>query len=131
MAAIINNKSVRKMVNVDGNQWEYIEPGVGTSSRLSQHFKRIKLYSTRVELLDKKIDSGTITIEELDDYESYLDKVKEHEDGIFHILTEVYRDGTKDNKGVREWFERTPQWKIEKVFNEIAGKDEDAREASN
>jgi len=126
--AMLNAKSIKKIVKIDGNTWEYIEPGIGATSRLSQHFARIKLFGKRAELINKKIDDDTATEEELDRLEEYLDKVSEHENGIYEIFSEVYRDGTKDNKSVIEWLKKTPEWKLEEAFKEIAGNDEKSRE---
>lgn len=117
---LIQDKSKPKGVIIDGKTWQYIEPGMGSQQRLAQHMSRIKLYGKWVERLDAKIDDNTITEEEMNKYEEYLDKVQKHTEGVKEIFSNTYRDGSKDNASVIEWLDTTPPWKIEKVFQETA-----------
>lgn len=115
----IGSGFVRKQVEVDGHTWDYREIGAGEGERMSQAFARVKLYSKRAEIINSKIDDGTVTEEELDRQEEYLDKVKQYTSEAYEILFSCLSDGTKDNKSVRKWFDKTPQWKVEKASIDI------------
>lgn len=117
-AKIIGSKPVKRIVNIDGNEWQIFELGVGSRSRLSQHFHRVKMYSKHIDLIDKKIENDTVTSEELNQYEVYLDKVVENESATVDILSTVFNDGTELNKSVKDWFYSTPEWKMQLAINE-------------
>jgi len=106
-------------VDIDGNIWTIKPPGAGTELRLSQAFRGSKLYASRMNIVEKKIESETATSEDLDKYEEYIDKFEKHEKVIFDISTSILRDETDSNKQVKEWVENTPTITIEKVFDEI------------
>lgn len=125
---MIQEKSKAKGVIIDGKKWLYIEPGMGSQQRLAQHMSRIKLYSKWVERLDAKIDNDTISEDEMLKSEEYLDKIQKHTDGVKEIFNATYRDGSEDNSSVLEWLDKTPPWKIEKVFQETAQNDTSSAE---
>lgn len=106
-------------VEVDGKIWTAKLPGAGTELRYSQAQRALKLYGTRIELLDKKIDSKTITEEELDKYEEYSNIYGENEKVIYSIFQEVFKDGTKDNSEVTKWLEETSMALIIMAFEDI------------
>ena len=125
------NRTAKKVVNIDGHTWEYVEPGMGTQSRLSQSLARTKLYGKRAANLEKKLDDDTITDEELEQYEDYLDKVDKHTQSIIDIFATVYIDGSKDNNEVRQWLDSTPPWKLEQAFNDISKQDNKTNDGAN
>lgn len=106
-------------VDIDGHIWDVKLPGAGTELRLSQAFRASKLYSSRIQLLDKKIDDETITDADLDRYEEYNKKYEESEKMIFSFFTGVFRDSTPDNAEVKQWVEDTPTAVIEMAFNDV------------
>lgn len=106
-------------VEVDGNIWEIKLPGAGTDLKLRQALRSSKLYSSRINIIDKKIEDETATQEDLDDYEKYLEKFDEYERIIFELSTNMLKDGTEDNSQVKAWVDRTPSLIIEKVFEDI------------
>ena len=106
-------------VDIDGNIWEVKLPGAATELRFSQASRAAKLYSSRIDLLDKKIDSGTITEAELDKYEEYSDKYSESERIVYDILTYTFSDGTKDNASVKAWIDATPIGIISLAFEDV------------
>lgn len=106
-------------VEIDGKIWSIKPPGAGTELRLSQAFRGSKLYSSRMGIIEKKIEEETVTEEDLDKYEEYIDKFEKHEKVIFDISTSILRDNTDTNKEVKEWVDKTPTITIEKVFDEI------------
>lgn len=106
-------------VEIDGHIWTVKMPGAGTELRYSQAQRAEKLYGSRLELLNKKIDSGTITEEELDKYEEYSAKYEENERIIYDIFKQIFQDGTKDNSEVNKWLEETSLSLIILAFNEI------------
>ena len=120
-------------VEIDGKIWSVKLPGAGTELRLSQAFRKSKLYGARINLLDKKIDSETITENELDQYEEYSKLFEENEKVIFEFFTSVFKDNTKDNSEVKKWVEETPTSIIQLAFEDIQGQanNEDKNETSN
>lgn len=81
-------------VEVDGNLWTAKMPGAATQLRYNQSQRRL-------QFLDKKLQDGTITSEELDQYD-------EHERSLYDIFLGIFRDGTEDNHAVKEWLDNTP-----------------------
>lgn len=110
---------IQKQVVIDGNTWNYREIGSGEGERMSQAFARVKLYAKRAELINNKIDNGSVTEEELDKQEEYLDLIRQNTTEAYEILFNCLSDGTEDNKTIREWFDKTPQWKVEKASLDI------------
>lgn len=109
-------------VEIDGNVWEVKLPGAGTELRLSQAQRRIKL-------LEKKVENGTATEEDLDKYDKY-------EELVYDTFKTMFRDNTKDNSQVNKWIEETPLMFIMMAFEEIKksaqGEDSsDGRESSS
>lgn len=106
-------------VEIDGHLWEVSLPGAGTELRLSQAFRGSKLWSARIGILDKKIDSGKITEQELDKLEEYSQKYEENEKIIFDFFLNMFKDGTPDNASVTQWINDTPTAVIQLVFEDV------------
>lgn len=106
-------------VDVDGHIWDVIPPGLGTETRFSQASRAAKLYAARIDLLDKKIDKGTITEEELDKYENYCQQYEENEAVVYDIFIRTFRDSTKDNTEVKKWMDETPSAYIMQAFEDV------------
>lgn len=106
-------------VSIDGNIWDVKLPGAGTELRFSQASRNAKLYATRIELLDKKIDNSTITEEDLDKYEEYCKEYEKYESVIYDIFQSTYSDGTPENKNVKKWIEETPISIITLAFEDV------------
>lgn len=106
-------------VDVDGNIWTIRLPGAGSELRFSQASRGCKLFGSRITKLDVKIDNGTVTDAELDDYEEYCKKYDENEAIIYSIFVETFLDGTPENTGVKEWIEKTPTMVITRAFEDI------------
>ena len=122
-------------VEIDGHVWTVKMPGAGTELRYSQANRASKLYGARIEMLDKKIDSGKITESELDKYEEYSAKYEENERIIYDIFKQIFQDGTKDNSEVNKWLEETSLSLIILAFEEINSNadkaNEDIKEEAN
>lgn len=97
------NKSGK--VDIDGKIWSVKLPGAGTELRLSQAQRRLKV-------LDKLVESGNATEEDLDRYDAY-------EKTIYNIFFNMFRDSTDDNSEVKEWVEETPLAIIMLSFEDI------------
>jgi|GEM_PF-4031429 len=106
-------------VDIDGKIWDVRLPGTGTELRFSQAQRALKLYEQRIKILDKKIDDGTITEEELDKYEEYSAKYDENTKIIMDTFTQTFNDGTPDNKHVKKWVNDTPTAIIMLAFEDI------------
>jgi len=106
-------------VEVDGKIWTAKLPGAGTELRLSQAFRNSKLYGSRLELLNAKIDSGTATEADLDNYEEYSEKFAITEQTIYDFFTTMFTDETEDNAEVKEWVYNTPTSIIAMAFEDI------------
>lgn len=106
-------------VDIDGNIWEVVLPGAGTELRFSQASRACKLYGARIDLLDKKINNGTVTVEELDTYETYSHKYESSERTIYEVFHNTFRDGTKDNASVKTWVNDTPTTVIMMAFEDV------------
>lgn len=107
-------------VEIDGHVWSVKMPGAGTELRYSQAERASKLYGARLELLNKKIDAGTITESELDSYEEYSKKYEENERVIYDVFKSVFQDNTKDNSEVSKWLDETSLSLIILAFEEIS-----------
>lgn len=112
-----NNKKGK--VDIDGHIWSVVLPGAGTELRFSQASRACKLYMARLEIIDKKIEAGTATEEDLDKYEDYSKKYEENEKLVLDIFTNTFRDGTEDNSEVKKWVEDTPSVFIMKAFEDV------------
>lgn len=106
-------------VNVDGHIWSIKLPGAGTELQLSQAFRKSKIFSSRIGLLDKKIDEKTATDEDLDRYEKVSDEHDTNEKLIMQIFGNMFRDETKDNSEVKAWIQNTPTAFIQMAFDSI------------
>lgn len=92
-------------VDIDGKIWSVTLPGAGTELKLSQAQRRIRV-------LDKKIESGDVTEEDLDRYDAY-------EKTVYDVFLNMFRDSTKDNSEVTKWVNETPLAIILLAFEEI------------
>lgn len=92
-------------VEVDGNLWTVRLPGANTEMKLSR-------YQRRSKLLQKKVDNGTATEEDLDKYDMM-------EDFYFEFFKNIFSDGTEDNKSVHDWVDNTPISIIMQAFEDI------------
>lgn len=106
-------------VEVDGQVWTVRLPGAGTELRMSQSFRNSKLYAARIGLIDKKIENGTATEEDLDKYERYCQEFEKNEREVFEFFSAVYKDDTEDNSEVKKWLEETPTAIIQMAFEDI------------
>lgn len=106
-------------VEIDGNVWDVVLPGAGTELRFSQASRACKMYGSRIELLDRKIDEGTITETDLDKYEEYSKKFEENEKIIYDIFAKTFKDSTKDNSQVNKWINDTPTAIIMLAFEDV------------
>lgn len=106
-------------VDIDGNIWDVVLPGAGTELRFSQASRACKLYAARLELYDKKIESGNATEEDLNRYEEYSNIFEENERVVFDIFLKSFNDSTEDNSQVRRWVEETPTVFIIMAFEEV------------
>jgi hypothetical protein len=106
-------------VDIDGNIWDVVLPGAGTELRFSQASRACKSSAARIELLDKKIDNGSITDKELDQYDEYVNKYEDNERVIYGIFQNTFRDGTKDNSDVKKWVNDTPTAIIMLAFEDV------------
>lgn len=94
-----------KPVLIDGMDWTIRMPGAGDEMALGQ-------IQRRQEFLQKKIEAGTATEQDLDLYDSL-------EERAFNMFAKVFSDGSKDNASVNEWIKATPMAVIYKVLEEI------------
>lgn len=132
---MINSSKYNKQgqVQVDGHLWTVVLPGAGTELRLSQAFRNSKLFGTRIELLDKKIEAGTITEEDLDRYEEYCKEFEKNEKVVYDFFKTMFKDETEDNSEVRDWVENTPSAIMMMAFEDIkeqANSEQEAKEES-
>jgi hypothetical protein len=117
-----NNDTKQRTITVEGKVWSVVLPGAGTEMRFSQASRACKLAGARIALLDKKIDNGTITEEELDKYEEYSKNYEENEKLLIGIFMNVFKDGSKNNSHVADWMDRTPSSEMMEKFTEISSK---------
>jgi hypothetical protein len=106
-----------KHVLVDGNDWTIKLPGAGTELRMSQSQRRMKL-------LDRKIENGSATDDDLDLY----DKLENESMDMFY---QMFNDGSETNKSVKEWIISTPLSVIMAAFKEIKRQSEDKEVAED
>lgn len=104
-------------VQVDGKIWSVKLPGAGTELKLNQAMRRIKV-------LDKKIETGDVTEEDLDRYDVY-------EKLMYDVFLGLFKDSTENNSEVQTWVNETPMAIIMMAFEEIknqANGGDDAKE---
>lgn len=106
-------------VNIDGHIWDVHLPGAGTELRLSQLFRSSQLWSSRIELAERKIKANTATEEDLDKYEECDARFTESEQKILDLFTQFFKDSTPDNSEVKAWLEETPIAFIQATFEDI------------
>lgn len=95
-------------VDIDGKLWSVNLPGAGTELKLSQAQRRLTV-------LNKKVEAGDATEEDLDRYDAY-------EKTIYDVFFNMFKDSTGDNSEVKAWIEETPMAIIMLSFEEIKGK---------
>lgn len=118
-------------VDIDGNIWNVILPGAGTELRFSQASRACKMQAARIDLLDKKIDNGTITEAELDRYEEYSRKYEENERIVYQVFQNTFKDETKDNSHVKKWMDETPTAIIMLAFEDVKSQANSQEEGTN
>lgn len=124
----IRTHNKKGKVDIDGHIWSVHLPGAGTELRFSQASRACKLYMARIDIIDKKIESGTATEEDLDKYEEYSRKYEENEKLVLDIFTNTFRDDTKDNTDVRKWVEDTPSVFIMRAFEDVRDQSAESKE---
>lgn len=92
-------------VLVDGNEWTMKLQGAGDTLKLVQ-------MQRRHGLIQKKLDEGTATLEELDIMDRFEEMILENYEGIFN-------DGTADNNSVKTWVRSTPFDALTNIVAEI------------
>lgn len=115
-------------VDVDGHVWKVFLPGAGTELRFSQASRACKLAAARIDMLDKKIDKGTITESELDSYEEYSKKYEENEGVVYRIFQSTFRDSTNDNSEVKKWIDETPTAIIMMAFEDLKAQSNEVKD---
>lgn len=115
-------------VEVDGKVWDVKLKGAGSELRYSQAQRQVKLYAARLANLDKKIETGTATDEELDKYEQYTNIYEENEQIVYQELQTMFRDSTEDNSEVKQWLDETPIFAVLMAFEEVNSGVEQANE---
>lgn len=106
-------------VEIDGQVWDIKLPGAATELRMSQAMRASKLWGSRIQSLEKKIDAGTVSDAELDKYEEYVTKYDENEKIIYGFFTSMFKDSTEDNSEVKKWVDETPSDVILMAFEDI------------
>lgn len=92
-------------VDIDGHIWTVKLPGAGTELRINQAQRRLTV-------LQKKVDSGDATDEDLDRYDAY-------EKTIYDAFRVMLKDTTEDNSEVNKWIDETPMVIIMMAFEEL------------
>lgn len=106
-------------VDIDGNIWDVKLPGAGTELRFSQASRKAKSLAARIELIDKKIDAGTHTEEDLNTYDAAVKDYEVNETIVYDLLFNMFSDGTPENTAVKKWADETPLAIIMLVFEDI------------
>jgi len=118
-------------VEVDGKVWDVKLKGAGSELRYSQAQRQVKLYAARLANLDKKIDAGQVTDDELDQYQEYSNIYEDNERIVYQELETMFRDSTDDNSEVKQWLNETPIFAVIMAFEEVNNGVEQANETSN
>lgn len=92
-------------VDIDGHIWTVKLPGAATELRLNQAQRRL-------QVIQKKIDKGDATEEDLDRYDEY-------EKTVYDAFRLMLRDTTEDNSEVNAWIDETPLVVIMLVFEDM------------
>lgn len=92
-------------VLVDGKEWTVVLPGAGKELEFSK-------MQRRVNLLEKKIQSGEATEQDLDRMDAFEDK-------MLDFFKSLFRDSTEDNSEVDQWVNDTPMAVIIASFEDI------------
>lgn len=92
-------------VLVDGKEWTVVLPGAGKELEFSK-------MQRRVTLLEKKIQNGDATEEDLDRMDAFEDK-------MLDFFKSLFRDSTEDNSEVEQWVTDTPMAIIVASFEDI------------
>lgn len=106
-------------VNIDGNIWRVRPPGAASELRFSQVSRDATRLSARLELLTKKIDSETATMEDLDAYDKASAEYSESEGKLLAYFKGLFKDETEDNSQVEAWINDTPMSVVAKIVNDI------------
>lgn len=106
-------------IDIDGNIWSVKLLGAGSELRLSQAFRRSKLWGSRIDLIDKKIQEGKATEQDLDKYEEYDERYTKSEALLVELFSQFLSDGTPENASVKKWIDETPTPIIQMVFEDM------------
>lgn len=109
-------------VEIDGHIWSVSMPGANSELRFSQLARDAKRLNSRMAMLDKKIEDGSITSDELDQYDATSKEAVLVESEILGFYSTFFKDNTADNSEVKKWVSDTPLNAIIKVFEEITQK---------
>ena len=106
---VSTNKYIKEgQVDIDGQIWNVKLPGSATETRMSQLQREAKANEARVTNLEKLIDKGEATDEDIDKYEALCDKSAALTEEAQSVFLRVFNDGTESNDSVRKWMEETP-----------------------
>lgn len=106
-------------VDIDGKVWKVKLAGAGTTFRVSQIERESKAAAARIINLEKRIESGNATDEEIDRYEELGQKVADLKEETKTIFMGLFNDGTPDNAEVSKWLDETPESIQFLVFEDI------------
>ena len=94
-----------RKVLIDGIEMEFRAPGAGSELAFSQKQRRLTH-------LQKKLDAGTITDEE-------LDKMDALEGAVMSFFSNIIVGTGENEKKVTQWLQDTPMGVIQYTFEEI------------
>lgn len=106
-------------VEVDGHLWTVKLPGAGTELRMSQMEREQRACEARLKNLEKKLDDGTATDEEIDRYEELAKKSHDLTQESYEVFFQSFNDGTPENKSVKKWLDETSPTVIFLTFRDI------------
>lgn len=108
-----------KSIKIDGHVWKIVAPGAKTELMISQSSRLAKLYALKIDTIDKKIEAGTYTDNDVVEYEKACDDLSKHEKEIMSVFEKTFKDNTPDNSEVKAWIDETPTAIISSVFEEF------------
>lgn len=115
-----SNKYVKEgQVDIDGQIWNVKLPGSRTEMRMAQLQREAKANEARIASLEKLIDKGEATDDQIDRYEELCEKSQALTAEGQAVFLQVFSDGTKDNDSVRKWVDETPTVIQHMVFDDV------------
>lgn len=115
-------------VEIDGMMWDVKLPGAGTELRMAQIEREVKVSEARIKNLEKRIDSGSATDDEIDRYETLCETSERLQKETYATFEKVFKDGTDDNASVKKWLAETPTIIQFLVFEDVKKGGETANE---